>query len=94
MPSTTTQAPTVTAEDAPSPPARAGQARTARATAARAGELTLCNALCDQAVPLTAMTTWERHQAGYPPRDAGERARYREFDQSAARPGAEMEAGQ
>jgi len=45
-----------------------------------------------QAQPLTAMTTWERHEAGYPPRDAEERARYRELD--TARPEAELEAGQ
>ena len=41
--------------------------------------------------PLTALTTWERHEAGYPPRDA---ARYRELDQCSPRHGAEIEAGQ
>ena len=38
-----------------------------------------------QAQPLTVLTTWERHEAGYPPRDTDERQRYRELDQ-AARP--------
>jgi hypothetical protein len=44
--------------------------------------------------PLTALTTWERHAAGYPPRDAAEQGRYREPGQSSARPDAEIEAGQ
>jgi hypothetical protein len=30
--------------------------------------------------PQTAMTTWERHEAGWPARDADERARYHELD--------------
>jgi hypothetical protein len=34
--------------------------------------------------PLTAMTTWERHEAGFPARDGGERARYAELDRCAA----------
>jgi hypothetical protein len=40
--------------------------------------------------PLTAMTTWERHEAGFPPRDADEQVRYAEQHT----PQAEMEAGQ
>jgi hypothetical protein len=87
MSNTTTQAHTVAAEAVPSPTATVGQARTAWATASRDTELYAL------AVPLTAMTTWERHEAGFPPRDAGERARYRELDQCSARRGAEMEAG-
>ena len=43
--------------------------------------------------PLTAMTTWERHEAGFPARDADERARYAELDQRSGRPEAELEAG-
>ena len=35
-----------------------------------------------QAQPLTVLTTWERHEAGYPPRDTDERQRYRELDQA------------
>ena len=44
--------------------------------------------------PLTALTTWERHAAGYPPRDAAEQARYRELDQCSPQHDAEIEAGQ
>ena len=47
-----------------------------------------------QAQPLTALTTWERHEAGWPARDADERARYRELDQCSGQPAAEIEAGQ
>ena len=43
--------------------------------------------------PLTAMTTWERHEAGWPNRDKDEEARYAELDRCAARPEAEMEPG-
>ena len=37
-----------------------------------------------QAQPLTVLTTWERHEAGYPPRDTDERQRYRELDQASS----------
>ena len=39
------------------------------------------------------MTTWERHEAGFPPRGADERARYAELDQCSPRHEAEIEAG-
>lgn len=29
---------------------------------------------------MTGMTTWERHEAGLPPRDRDERRRYAEYD--------------
>ena len=76
-----------------SPPGSVDQARAAWATAPRDAELGRWHELYDVAVPapLTAMTTWERHEAGWPARDADERARYRELD---AQHGAEIEAGQ
>jgi len=40
--------------------------------------------------PLTAMTTWERHEAGFPPRSKDEQARYAELDAARHEP----EAGQ
>lgn len=43
--------------------------------------------------PQTAMTTWERHEAGWPARGADERAMYVEYE-AGARHDAEMEAGQ
>lgn len=89
MSNTTTQAHTAAAEDVPSPAASIDQAQAAWATAPRDAELDRWNALYDVAVPatppLTAMTTWERHEAGWPARDADERARYREFDQCSPR---------
>ena len=33
---------------------------------------------------MTGLTTWERHEAGLPPRDRDERARYREYDAASA----------
>lgn len=30
--------------------------------------------------PASLMTTWERHEAGLPARDRGERDRYREYE--------------
>ena len=93
--STTTQTPAVADLDVPSPAANVDDARAAWATAHRDAELDRWNALSDAAVPVTApqtsMTIWERHEAGWPARDADERARYRELD---ARHGAEIEAGQ
>ena len=77
-------------------PASVDQARAAWSTAPRDAELDRWNALYDAAVPapLTEMTTWERHEAGWPARDADERARYAELDQCTATPKAEIEAGQ
>ena len=93
---TTTQARTAAAEDVPSPAGSVDQARAAWATAPRDAELDRWNALYDVAVPdtepLTSMTAWERYTAGWPARDADERARYAELDQCSVRPGAE--AGQ
>jgi len=92
---TTAQAqPTATPPGTPAPAPTAGQARAAWATASRDTELDRWHELYALAVPLTAMTTWERHEAGFPPRDADERARYRELDQCGARAGADLEAGQ
>ena len=70
------------------------QARAAWATASRDTELDRWHELYALAVPLTAMTTWERHEAGFPPRDADERARYAGRDQCSGQPGAGIEAGQ
>lgn len=42
------------------------------------------------AEPVSAMTAWERWSAGFPPRDAEERARYAEYAQCTA---PELEAG-
>ena len=93
---TTTQTQHTTAPDVPSPAASVDEARAAWATAPRDAELDRWDALYDAAVPVTtpqtAMTTWERHEAGWPARDADERARYRELD--AGRPDAEAEAAQ
>lgn len=73
-------------------PASAGEARAAWATASRDDELDRWHELYDAALPapLTSMTTAERYRAGWPPRSADERARYRELD--AVRHGAEPEA--
>jgi hypothetical protein len=70
-------------------PDAVSEARAAWATASRDSELDRWHELYDAVVPApqTAMTTWERHAAGWPARDADERARYRELD-------AEPEAGQ
>ena len=97
MPNTTTQTQhTTAAPDVSSPPGTADQARATWATASRDTELDRWHELYDLAVPapLTAMTTWERHEAGYPARDADERARYRELDQCSPRHETEAEAGQ
>jgi hypothetical protein len=81
--STTIQAqPSAAAPDGPAPAVSADQARTAWATASRDTELDRWHERCDRAVPapLTSMTTRERYDAGWPARDADERARYRELD--------------
>ena len=95
---TTTQAPAAAAAGVPSPPGSVDQARAAWATAPRDAELDRWNALYDVAVPVTepqtSMTTRERYLAGWPARDAGEQARYRELDQCSSRAEAEPEAGQ
>jgi hypothetical protein len=77
-------------------PDAVSQARAAWATAPRDAELDRWNALCDRAVPApaTSMTTRERYEAGWPARDADERARYRELDQCSPRHETEAEAGQ
>ena len=90
---TTIQARTASA-DVPSSPGSVDQARAAWATAPRDAELDRWNALYDVAVPTPPppqMTIWERYAAGWPARDAGERARYAELDQCVRR---EAEAGQ
>jgi hypothetical protein len=68
-------------------PDAVSQARAAWAIASRDDELARWNALYDRAVPApaTSMTTWERYEAGWPARDADERARYRELDQCGTR---------
>ena len=78
--STTTQA----QHTAGLPAGSVDQARAAWATASRDAELDRWNALYDRAVPapVTSMTTRERYLAGWPARDADERARYRELDEA------------
>ena len=92
---TTIQARAGAAGDVPSPAGSVDQARAAWATAPRDAELDQWNALYDVAVPAPPpqMTTWERYAAGWPARDADERARYAELDQCVRRE-AEVEAGQ
>ena len=68
-------------------PDAASEARAAWATASRDTELDRWHELYDRAVPApaTSLTTRERGLAGWPARDADERARYRELDQASAR---------
>ena len=96
MPNTTTQTQHAADLDVPSPAGSVDQARAAWVTAPRDAELDRWHELYDVAVPapLTAMTTWERHEAGWPARDADERARYRELGQCSQRHETEAEAGQ
>jgi len=71
-------------------PDAASQARAAWATASRDDELARWHALYDRAVPApaTSMTARERWLAGWPARDADERARYRELDEAERAAGA------
>jgi hypothetical protein len=87
MSETTTQARTASDLDVSSPPAGVDRARAAWATASRDTELARWHELYDRAVPApaTSMTARERWLAGWPARDADERARYRELDQASAR---------
>ena len=58
------------------------EARAAWVTASRDDELDRWHELYDRVVPApeTSLTTLERYRAGWPGRDADERARYRELD--------------